>query len=138
MTPSHLIIVEVALLEVFADNIVSILAHSIPAKSLPAFPHTGGKRVNKLRYAPPASEDEPGRVWINRDQCFEGVATTTWEFTIGGYRPAEKWLKDRKNRVLLYNDITHYRRICAALAATCQVMQRIDQAIDSHGGWPLQ
>lgn len=104
----------------------------------PAFPHTGSNRVDKLRYAPPSPEKEPGRVWINRDQCFEGVPTTTWEFTIGGYRPAEKWLKDRKNRVLSYNDITHYRRICAALAETRQIMQRIDQAIDSHGGWPLQ
>lgn len=104
----------------------------------PAFPHTGGNRVDKLRYAPPSSHEEPGRVWINRDQCFEGVATATWEFTIGGYRPAEKWLKDRKNRVLSYNDITHYRRICAALAETRQIMQRIDQEIDSHGGWPLQ
>ena len=106
--------------------------------NLPAFPHTGGNRVDKLRYAPPSSEEEPGRVWINSDQCFEGVAAATWEFTIGGYRPAEKWLKDRKNRVLSYNDITHYRRICSALAETRQIMQRIDQAIDSRGGWPLQ
>lgn len=104
----------------------------------PAFAHTGSNRVDKLRYAPPSSAKEPGRVWINRDQCFKGVAATTWEFMIGGYRPAEKWLKDRKNRVLSYNDITHYRRICAALAETRQVMQRIDQAIDSRGGWPLQ
>ena len=106
--------------------------------SLPAFPHTGGNRVDKLRYAPPSSEKEPGRVWINREQCFEGVAAATWEFTIGGYRPAEKWLKDRKNRVLSYDDITHYRRICAALAETRDIMQNIDHAIESHGGWPLQ
>lgn len=106
--------------------------------NLPAFPLTGGNRVDKLRYAPPSPKQEPGRVWINRDQCFEGVAPATWEFTIGGYRPAEKWLKDRKNRVLSYNDITHYRRICAALAETRQIMQHIDHAIESHGGWPLQ
>ena len=106
--------------------------------SLPVFPHTGSNQVDKPRYAPPSSEQEPGRVWINRDQCFEGVDATTWEFTIGGYRPAEKWLKDRKHRVLSYDDITHYRRICAALAETREIMQRIDEAIESHGGWPLQ
>lgn len=104
----------------------------------PAFPHTGGNQVDKLRYAPPSSEEEPGRVWINRDQCFEGVAPATWEFSIGGYRPAEKWLKDRKNRTLSYKEIKHYRRICAALAETREIMQSIDQAIESHGGWPLQ
>ena len=53
------------------------------------------------------------------------------------YRPAEKWLKDRRRRTLSYDDITHYRRICAALAETPRVMRRIDNAINSHGGWPL-
>ena len=78
-----------------------------------------------------------GRVFINRDQYFEGVAPETWELTIGGYRPAEKWLKDRRHRTLSYEDITHYRRICAVLAETPRVMARIDEAIESHGGWPL-
>ena len=53
-------------------------------------------------------------MFINRDQYFEGVTPETWEFTIGGYRPAEKWLKDRRRRTLTYEDIAHYRRICAA------------------------
>lgn len=104
---------------------------------LPAFPHTGGNRVDRARYAPPSSGAEPGRVWINSDQCFVGVAAETWEFAIGGYRPAEKWLKDRKNRILSFDDIAHYRRICAALVETRGIMGRIDEAIDARGGWPL-
>ena len=67
-----------------------------------------------------------------------GVTPETWEFTIGGYHPAEKWLKDRRRRPLTYEDIAHYRCICAALAETPRVMARIDQAIESHGGWPLR
>ena len=89
-----------------------------------------------MRYAPPTS-DNPGRVFINRDQYFEFVAPETWEFTIGGYRPAEKWLKDRRRKTLSYEDILHYRRICAVLAETPRLMARIDEAIESHGGWPL-
>ena len=50
-----------------------------------------------------------GRVFINRDQYFEGVESEIWDFTIGGYRPAEKWLKDRKGRVLSDDDIDPYR-----------------------------
>ena len=44
-------------------------------------------------------------MWINKTQYFEGVAPETWAFTIGGYRPAEKWLKDRRGRTLGYDDI---------------------------------
>ena len=104
---------------------------------LPAFPHRGGNRMDKARYAPPSSTGEPGRVWINRDQCFEGVARETWEFTIGGYRPAQKWLKDRKNRDLSFDDIAHYRRLCAALTETRQLMESIDETIEASGGWPI-
>ncbi len=102
----------------------------------PAFPQMGTNSVDRVRYVPPAN-GVPGRVLINRDQYFEGVTTQTWEFTIGGYRPAEKWLKDRRRRILSYDNITHYRRICAVLAETPRVMAHIDQAIESHGGWPL-
>ena len=105
-------------------------------ENTPAFPVVGSNRIEKLRYAPP-NDGPPGRVWINRDQYFEGVTPATWTFAIGGYRPAEKWLKDRKDRVLSFEDIIHYRTICAALAETPDIMARIDETIAVHGGWPL-
>ncbi len=103
----------------------------------PAFPDAGDNRIDKVRYAPP-SGGVPGRVWINGGQYFEGVSPDVWAFAIGGYRPAEKWLKDRKGRFLSFEDIARYRRICAALAETPCAMARIDQAIDARGGWPLR
>ena len=103
---------------------------------LPSYPRSGSDRVDGVRYTPPKG-DVLGRVFINAAQYFEGVAPETWEFTIGGYRPAEKWLKDRKNRELSYDDIVHYRRICGALAETPPIMACIDDAIESHGRWPL-
>ena len=93
--------------------------------------------MDKVRYMPPSTAAEPGRVWINPDQYFEGVESDTWAFAIGGYRPAEKWLKDRKHRILSFNDIAHYRRICAALAETLSTMRQVDQTIETHGGWPI-
>ena len=74
-----------------------------------AFHRTGSNQVNQVRYAPPSS-GLPGRVWINREQYFESVEPEIWASTIGGYRPAEKWLKDRKGRTLSEDDIDHYRR----------------------------
>ncbi|WP_419855268.1 type ISP restriction/modification enzyme [Candidatus Poriferisodalis sp.] len=103
---------------------------------LPAFDVEGSGSVGKVRYSEP-SRDTPGRVWINRDQHFEGVSPETWHFTIGGYQPAKKWLQDRKGRVLDFKDIQTYQRICAALAETPRLMQQIDDIIEAHGGWPL-
>ena len=102
----------------------------------PAFNVAGDSHVERVRYVEP-SEDTPGRVWINGEQHFEGVALETWSFTIGGYRPAEKWLKDRKGRTLSFDDIEWYQRVCAVLAETPRVMERIDEGIAAGGGWPL-
>ena len=107
------------------------------AEAQPAYDVVGDNRVVKVRYAPP-TDTALGRVHINSNQYFEGVTPETWEFTIGGYRPAEKWLKDRKGRILSIADIIHYRRTCAVLAETPRVMARIDEAIEAHGGWPLR
>ena len=100
-----------------------------------AFPSSGSNQVDKVRYALPSS-GLPGRVWINREQYFESVEPDIWAFTIGGYRPAEKWLKDRKGRTLSEDDIDHYRKIVAALAETRRLMAKIDEVIGKHGGWP--
>ena len=107
-----------------------------PEEDKPRFAIGGNKPVDRVRYTEPTA-DAGGRVWINKTQYFEGVAPETWAFTIGGYRPAEKWLKDRRGRPLDYDDIGRYQRICAALAETPRLMARIDEAIAAHGGWPI-
>jgi hypothetical protein len=49
------------------------------------------------------------------------------EFYIGGYQPAQKWLKDRKGRELSFDDIMHYQKIIVALAETERIMREIDE-----------
>ena len=99
-----------------------------------AFPDTGSNQVDKVLYAPPTG-GLPGRVWINRKQYFENIEREIWAFTIGGYRPAEKWLKDRKGRMLSGDDIDHYQKIVVALGETRRLMAEIDEIIGQHGGW---
>ena len=101
----------------------------------PAFPEAGDNRVDRVRYAPPAN-GAVGRVFINRDQYFEDVEPGIWDFTIGGYRPAEKWLKDRKGRILSDDDVAHYRRIVGNLTETARLMGEVDELIAQNGGWP--
>lgn len=68
-----------------------------------------------------------GKVWINDEQYFDNVPLIAWEFYIGGYQPAQKWLKDRKNRTLSYEDILHYQKIIVALTETNRLMKEIDK-----------
>lgn len=73
---------------------------------------------------------ENGQVWINADQYFDGVPAIAWDFPIGGYQPAQKWLKDRKGRALTYDDIRHYQRIIKILAETDRIMRTIEITLD--------
>jgi hypothetical protein len=45
--------------------------------------------------------------------------------------------KDRRGRMLDHGDLTHYRRVVAALGDTICLMAEVDEAIASNGGWPL-
>jgi hypothetical protein len=67
-----------------------------------------------------------GNVFINDLQYFANVPQVAWEFYIGGYQPAQKWLKDRKDRTLSFEDIIHYQKIIAALTETDRLMKEID------------
>ncbi|MCG8729622.1 type ISP restriction/modification enzyme, partial [Tenacibaculum finnmarkense] len=70
--------------------------------------------------------DTHGKVWINDINYFNNVPLVAWEFYIGGYQPAQKWLKDRKGRELDYEDIFHYNKIIVALTQTDKIMKEID------------
>ncbi len=54
------------------------------------------------------------------------------------YQVCEKWLKDRRQRKLSYEDISHYEKIVVALGETIRLMKHIDEVIDDHGGWPIK
>ena len=70
------------------------------------------------------------RVHINDEQYFDNVPQLAWEFYIGGYQPAQKWLKDRKGRELSFEDIMHYQKIIVSLTETDRLMKEIDKVID--------
>lgn len=97
------------------------------------YPNGGSNEVNrKLTKTSPGfvvdkENSEIGKVWINDEQYFDKVPKIAWEFYIGGYQPAQKWLKDRRNRTLSFEDILHYQKIIVALAETDRIMKEIDK-----------
>ena len=72
----------------------------------------------------------PGKVYINETQYFDNVPGAAWNFYIGSYQPAQKWLKDRKGTVLDFEDILHYQKIIVALTRTSELMVEIDKMIE--------
>jgi len=74
-----------------------------------------------------ADNETHGKVHINDEQYFDKVPLVAWEFYIGGYQPAQKWLKDRKDRKLEFDDILHYQKIIVALIETDKLMKEIDK-----------
>lgn len=102
------------------------LMHNVP-ESPTHFENVGSGKVDYLRWEPNKDDGYSGNVWINNEQCFDCIPTEAWEMYIGGYQPAQKWLKDRKGRTLSYDDIQHYRRIISVLQETVRFMREIDK-----------
>ena len=89
------------------------------------FQGTGDKRVDKIKHD---KKDE--RVYINEDQYFEGLEENVWQYRIGGYQVCDKWLKDRKGKVLSLDDIKHYCKVATAIERTINIQSSIDERYD--------
>lgn len=103
------------------------LMHDVP--SMPTIAtFSGGEgngKVEGIAFVSNEDDGYSGNVYINDGQCFEGVPTSAWNFHIGGYQPAQKWLKDRKGRELSYDDMKHYQKIIAVLIETERLMAQL-------------
>ena len=83
------------------------------------YPVVGSDNIESLSY-------KNEKVIINAEQYFGNVPEVAWNFYIGGYQPAQKWLKDRKGRTLTNEDIEHYQKIIVALMETDRIMKEIE------------
>lgn len=99
---------------------IHLLESPVVQKYITTYPHDGSNIVGKIKY-------QDGKVYINDQQYFDHVPEVAWTFYIGGYQPAQKWLKDRKDRTLGFEDILHYQKIIVALMETSRLMGEIDR-----------
>lgn len=100
------------------------------------YPVSGTNMVDKIKFkiydykqASPGKEypNYLGTVYINANQYFADVPFSTWELLMGGFQPAQKWLTDRKGKILSGDDIIHYQKIIVALAETNRLMNEVDK-----------
>lgn len=75
----------------------------------------------------PEYYEKEKKVLINKEQYFEGIEKEVWEYHIGGYQVCDKWLKDRKGRILTLDDIRHYCKVVTALKKTIEIQNKIDK-----------
>jgi len=92
-------------------------------KHITTYPVQGDNIVHKINHI-------SDKVWINDTQYFGGISGSIWKYYVGGYQPAQKWLKERKNRELTHQDITHYQKIIAALHKTIELQEKLDKIWD--------
>ncbi|MBP9836777.1 MAG: DNA methyltransferase [Candidatus Pacebacteria bacterium] len=98
-----------------------LLAPSAVREFITTFPIGGNNVVEKKHL-----EYRDGNVYINASQYFGNVPKEVWEFYIGGYQPAQKWLKDRRERTLSDDEIDHYQKMIVSMNETIKVMRGID------------
>ena len=99
---------------------IHLLESDVVEKYITKYPEDGDNIVTKPIY-------KEGNVYINATQYFANVPEVAWNFYIGGYQPAQKWLKDRKECELGFEDILHYQKIIVALSETDRIMKEIDK-----------
>jgi len=82
---------------------------------------SGDLRVNKVTY-----DRNRGHVHINPEKWFVGIPPEVWEYHVGGYQVAEKWLKDRKDKGLSSEEVAHYAKVVTAIAETISIQRFLD------------
>ncbi len=106
----------------FGAELVAIHLMNADIENASCFDIEGDNVVEKIEF-------KDNKVFINKTQFFDNVSPDVWNFHIGGYQVCNKWLKDRKGRVLNYDDCKNYLYILAALEKTQVLMVKINETM---------
>lgn len=89
-------------------------------ETIASFPEPGSNTIEKIKF-------DSEKVFINETQHFANVPQDVFDMFIGGYQPAQKYLKDRKGRQLSQDELNHYQRIVLALKKTLELMSELSE-----------
>ncbi len=90
-------------------------------KNQATYPINGKDSIEKREY-----DEKHRRIYINNIQYFGNIPKEIWSFSIGGYQILDKWLKDRKDRKLSFDEIEIYCKIVSSIKHTLKIMEKID------------
>jgi len=105
----------------FGERLIALHLLQSPGLNPPVAKYQGtgtNDTIERVKY-------DDGRVYINADKYFEGIAPEMWGYYIGGYQVLAKYLKDRKGRHM--DDPVRYLRIATAIARTIELQKEIEE-----------
>ena len=76
-------------------------------------------RIEKVIY-----KENERRIYINKEKYFEAVQPEVWNYQIGGYHVLNKYLKDRRGRII--EEAPRYCGIVTAIQKTIEIQKQID------------
>jgi len=103
-----------------------LLKHPSLGETGVGFTESGSDRVEKVYY-----DESSERVWINKEQYFDGISKEVWEYKIGAYQVLAKYLKDRRKekRKLSLEEIEHYMKVAKAIERTIEVQGEVEEVV---------
>ncbi len=102
------------------EELVKLHLMEFHLKKPPArFMGEGNRVIEKIRF-----DSKNRRLYINRNQYFEPILQEEWDYYIGGYRVLEKWLKERKGRII---DSQQFSKVIHAIRKTIEIQRKLEQ-----------
>lgn len=110
-------------ISLFGEKLAKLHLLTSPILSQPIVKYQGlgaNDKIERITYI-----EKENRIIINKDKYFEGVSPEVWNYYIGGYRVAEKYLKERKGMNII--DAPLYCKIVTAISETINLQMEIDK-----------
>lgn len=93
------------------------LLKKVPAPSS-SYPISGDDNIDFCKF-------EDNKIKINSSQYFDNVSEEVYNYSIGGYKPIEKYIKARETLTL--NDIMHIQKVISVIEKTIELQKSIDE-----------
>lgn len=93
------------------------LLKKVPAPSS-SYPVSGDDNIDFCKF-------EEGKIKINSSQYFDNISEEVYNYSIGGYKPIEKYIKARETLTL--NDIMHIQKVISVIEKTIELQNSIDE-----------
>jgi len=108
---------------------VHLLETPVTNREFATYIHQGTNKITKPILPRNIIKNDTGTISvpINDEQSFDNIPEDAWNFYIGGYQPAIKWLKARKNMTLTKEDTIHFQKIINAHIETIKIMNTIKE-----------
>ena len=102
------------------DNFNEFYLHllkKVPAPSS-SYPISGDDNIDFCKF-------EDNKIKINSYKYFDNLSEEVYNYSIGGYKPIEKYIKARETLTL--NDIMHIQKVISVIEKTIEIQSSIDE-----------